>query len=111
MQEQNQSKCLSQDQDSIIISKSENRLILSTTSTSISVQEINQSKYSSQDQDSIMISESEDKAILFTASISISGNFDNNEVFSIRSSNNNVKDLIEETVDKDEYRKLAVLLF
>ena len=75
------------------------------------MQEINQSKYSSQDQDSIMISESEDKAILFTASISISGNFDNNEVFSIRSSNNNVKDLIEETVDKDEYRKLAVLLF
>ena len=90
----------------VIISKSEKKLILSTASTSILVQEKNQSKYSSQDHDSIMISESEDKSILFTTSISIAGNVDNIEVSSIRSSNNNVKYLIEETIDKDEYRNL-----
>jgi len=94
-----------------MIFKSENKLILSTASTSILVQEKNQNKCSSQNQDSIIISESEDKSILFTASISITGNVDNMEVSSIRNSNNNVKDLIEETIFKDEYRKLAVLLF
>ena len=94
-----------------MIFKSENKLILSTASTSILVQEKNQNKCSSQNQDSIIISESEDKSILFTTSISITGNVDNMEVSSIRNSNNNVKDLIEETIFKDEYRKLAVLLF
>ena len=94
-----------------MIFKSENKLILSTASTSILVQEKNQNKCSSQNQDSIRISESEDKSILFTTSISITGNVDNMEVSSIRNSNNNVKDLIEETIFKDEYRKLAVLLF
>ena len=95
----------------VMISISENKLILSTTSTSILVQENNQSKCSSQDQDSIMISESEDKSILFIASVFIAGNVDNIEVSSIRNNNNNVKDLIEMTIDTDEYRKLAVLLF
>ena len=95
----------------VIISKSEKKLILSTASTSILVQEKNQSKYSSQDHDSIMISESEDKSILFIASVFIAGNVDNIEVSSIRNNNNNVKDLIEMTIDTDEYRKLAVLLF
>ena len=94
-----------------MIFKSENKLILSTASTSILVQEKNQNKCSSQNQDSIIISESEDKSILFTTSIYITGNVDNMEVSSIRNSNNNVKDLIEETIFKDEYRKLAVLLF
>ena len=94
-----------------MIFKSENKLILSTPFTSILVQEKNQNKCSSQNQDSIIISESEDKSILFTTSIYITENVDNMEVSSIRNSNNNVKDLIEETIDKDEYRKLAVLLF
>ena len=58
-----------------------------------------------------MISESEDKSILFIASVFIAGNVDNIEISSIRNNNNNVKDLIEETIDTDEYRKLAVLLF
>lgn len=42
------------------------------------------------------------KSILFTTSISISENVDNNEVSFIRNNNNNVKDIIEKTIDKDE---------
>ena len=49
-----------------------------------------------------MISESDDKSILSTTSTFISGNFNKNDVFSRRNSNNNVNDVIEDTIDKEE---------
>ena len=49
-----------------------------------------------------MISERDDKSILSTTSTFISGNFNKNDVFSSRKSNNNVNDVIEDTIDKDE---------
>ena len=71
-------------------------------------QEQHQGKCLKQDQASILIFDSEYKSILFTNSISISGNVDNNEVSFIQNNKNNVKDMIEETIDKvenDDYNK------
>ena len=49
-----------------------------------------------------MISESDDKSILSTACTFISGYVNKNDVSSSRNSNNNVNDVIEDTIDKDE---------
>ena len=49
-----------------------------------------------------MISESDDKTILSTATTFISGNVSKNDVFSSRNINNDVNDVIEGTIDKDE---------
>ena len=57
---------------------------------------------SSQDQDSIIIFESDDKSILSTTCTSISGYVNKNDVSFSRNSNNNVNDVIEKTIDKDE---------
>ena len=59
-------------------------------------------EYSSQDQDSIMISESDDKSILSTTCPFISGYINKNDVSSSRNNNNNVNDVIQETIDKDK---------
>ena len=84
------------------------KISLSCKNNFLKGQEQNQSKCLKQDQASILISDSEYKSILFTTSISISGNVDNNEVSFIKNNKNNVKDMIEETIDKvenDDYNK------